>query len=421
MDQYQVIALSTRQGLLNLNKSFNKMYGFEDYIKNSSHMSYGVDDFYFTGNYSQQRLITRYHHGYSMSSFLKKADSGRSIGDVDGQRFTYISGPSNSDVTVVKTTTTTLDLWDHDPVKVKTFGNSKQINADTFNLEAGMSISGGLSTFELVPPANKNDQIVDSNGVELLPRIRKIYSTFPQTAKYVTLGLSRHQPTLPTDMTVLFAFFETSYMVYQLPDTKPLNPSPIDLGTRIMAEPSPVVTMYANPSSKTPGYLTCFIRKDYGSSEKKLKCILSDGTQTGFYDWQDDGVTRDWTDMQIENGMTSTEFYLIGSGGKDVEVLYLFVDNFNQVITIKKTDKLTKCQSPASITANFSNIYVYCMQYADSKFQIHGYNYQRFQFKRKDLDSIVISHDYYNYGWIYDMKVHALDENHFVVSANTEG
>ena len=36
------------------------------------------------------------------------------------------------------------------------------------------------------------------------------------------------------------------------------------------------------------------------------------------------------------------------------------------------------------------------------------------------MASLVISDDYFNFGWIFDMKINAIDDNHFVVSVNTD-
>lgn len=255
------------------------------------------------------------------------------------------------------------------------FANSQQINENTFNLESGMKIYGGLSTFQLQAPPKLSK---DANTLKLLPRIRKIYSTYPQPLEYVTIGISRQEPTIPSQLGILIGFFETSLMVYQLPATKPMSPNAIDLSTRVMTDPNPVVTQFPNPSSESPGYLTCFIQKKFDSKKKTLMCVITDGTQIYQFDFVDDGSERDWTDLQIENGMKGSEFYLIGSGRRTVEVMYLVIDSFNQKISIEKSDVLKDCQSPASITANFSMVYVYCMQYKNSKFQINGYSYQRF-------------------------------------------
>ncbi len=150
-------------------------------------------------------------------------------------------------------------------------------------------------------------------------------------------------------------------MIYQLPSNKPINPQTIDLATRVMPEPTPVVTMFPNPSAFTPAYFSCFIQKAYGANIKTLKCIVSDGSNLIGYAWDDQGIERDWTDIQLESGMNKNAFYLIGSGRKEVVVMYLVLDNENFVIKIANQETLTNCQSPASMTSNLANIYIYCM------------------------------------------------------------
>jgi hypothetical protein len=141
----------------------------------------------------------------------------------------------------------------------------------------------------------------------------------------------------------MLGFFETSFMAYQLPSTKPVSPNPVDLGTRVMPDPSPVVTQYSNPSSEHPAFFSCLIQKAYTSDIKTLKCFATDGANILFYNWDDQGIERNWTDLQVENGMRSNEFFLIGSGLNSVEVMHLVIDDNLSAIRVDKSEILKDC------------------------------------------------------------------------------
>jgi hypothetical protein len=128
-------------------------------------------------------------------------------------------------------------------------------------------------------------------------------------------------------------------MAYILPSDKPISPSPVDLGTRVLSEPSPVVTVFQN-SGATYGYFTCFFQRKYSQMAVSLNCIVTDGQTVYQYAWNDPAGDRQWKDMQIQNGMDSNHFYLIGISDSKVDVLYIFVDNQNSIIKIDKQETL---------------------------------------------------------------------------------
>lgn len=77
-----------------------------------------------------------------------------------------------------------------------------------------------MASYSILDP--EGEVVTPDKGFELLPRVRKIYDTFPQRFNYVNMAISRNQDTITPDANVLIGFLETSIMVYLLPSTKPV-------------------------------------------------------------------------------------------------------------------------------------------------------------------------------------------------------
>ena len=220
-------------------------------------------------------------------------------------------------------------------------GDAEQVEDNLFNLEQGLKISGGLTTFKILN--DQGQEISDKDGLELLPRIRKIYQTYPQPFSYVNMAISRDQATIAPGQNVMIGFLETSIMVYLLPSSKPISPDPIDLGTRVLPIPAASVTQFGNPSTQNPNYFACHLQLKYGSTIKTLNCFVTDGVSANSFAWDDQQLEKDWSELQLERGLDSKSFYVVGSGGGTVEVIRLLLDTDNFIIKVDRSEVLSNC------------------------------------------------------------------------------